>query len=119
MPFDRIITILIQAAGTRDEHGEYTPGPETPYEVWADETGAGSSDTLTIGGAIITSGRTFLVRWFRELAVAPESFVFVMDSLGQRWYTDGINESDARQRYIVISSLRQVSALLLPGENPC
>ena len=36
-------------------------------------------------------GALSLVRWFLELALAPESFVFVADNLGQRWYTDGIN----------------------------
>ena len=111
MPFDTIITIEIETAGTFDNAGEYTPGPATPYEVWADQSGAGSSDALATGGTVVVSGRTFLVRWFRELAVAPESFVFVVDDLNQRWYSDGINVSDARQRYIVISGLRIQTAL--------
>ena len=87
MPFDTICTIHIEALGhraTQDDVdagvmvddvvvgiGEYIPGPETDYEVWADESGAGSIDTPTVGGLVLTSGRTFLVRWFRELAVAP------------------------------------------------
>ena len=112
MPFDTIITIEIETPGTFDNAGEYTPGPATTYEVWADQTGAGSSDVLTSGGTTIVSGRTFLVRWFVELALAPESFVFVRDSLGQRWYTDGLNVSNARERYIVISSLRVATALV-------
>ena len=97
MPFDTIITINIASLGDYDEHGEYTPGASTPYEVWADQTGAGSSDALVSGGGItIVSGRTFLVRWFRELAVAPETFVTVVDDLQQEWYSDGISVSDAR-----------------------
>ena len=110
MPFDTIITINIAALGTFDEHGEYTPGASTPYEVWADQTGAGSSDALTTGGTTIVSGRTFLVRWFRELAVAPESLVTITDDLAQSWYSDGISVSDARQRYIVINALRVAPA---------
>ena len=106
MPFDTIITINIATLGAYDEHGEYQEGEPVAYEVWADQTGAGSSDTLTSGGTTIVSGRTFLVRWFRELAVAPESFVTIMDDLGQSWYSDGISVSDARQRYIVINGLR-------------
>ena len=122
MPFDARITILIQAPGEYDEHGEYTAGAETPYRRWAQEYGAGSSDAFEgsgQGGTRVTSGRTFLVRWFHALAIAPESFVFVVDNLGQRWYTDGINVGDPRKRFIVISSLRVVSALLPLGDNPC
>lgn len=111
MPLDARITILIQAPGTFDEHGEYVAGAETPYRRWAQEYGAGSSDQLTSAATVVVSGRTFLVRWFHALAVAPESFVFVVDSLGQRWYSDGINVGDARKRYIVISSLRVATAL--------
>lgn len=106
MPLDARITVLIQAPGEYNEHGEYTEGPETPYRRWAQEYGAGSSDQIGQGGTLAVSGRTFLVRWFRALAVAPESFVFVMDSLGQRWYSDGINVGDPRKRYIVIAALR-------------
>ena len=112
MPFDTIITILIQEPGTRNDHGEYVPGKEIPYEVWADQSGAGSSDQLVGGaGTVVVSGRTFFVRWFEELALAPETFVFVVDDLGQRWYSDGISVSDARQRAIVIAGLRVQSAL--------
>ena len=111
MPFDTIITISIASDGTFDGHGVYTPGPATPYEVWADQSGAGSSDALATGGTVVVSGRTFLVRWFVELAVAPESFVTVTDDLQQEWYSDGISVSDARQRYIVINALRVATAL--------
>ena len=106
MSFDTIITVWIAELGTRDEHGEYVPGEAIPYEVWADESGAGSIDTPTEGGLIITSGRTFLVRWFQELAVALDTFVTVTDNLGQTWYSDGIGVSDARQRFIVINAGR-------------
>ena len=122
MPFDTIITIHIEALGhraTQDDVdagvmvdgepvgiGEYIPGPETDYEVWCDESGAGSIDTPSVGGLVLTSGRTFLVRWFRELALAPESFVSITDNLGQNWYSDGISVSDARQRFIVINAGR-------------
>ena len=106
MPFDTRITIQIQAEGYRNEFGEYQEGAVTDYSVWADESGAGSIDSPTEGGLIVTSGRTFLVRWFRELAVAPESFVKITDNLGQSWYSDGISLSDARRRFIVINAAR-------------
>ena len=112
MPFDTIITINIATLGEYDEHGEYQAGEPVGYEVWADQTGAGSSDALVSGGGTtIVSGRTFLVRWFRELAVAPETFVTITDDLQQEWYSDGISVSDARQRYIVINGLRVATAL--------
>ena len=41
MPFDTRITILIQSEGTRNQFGEYIPGPETAYRVWADESRRG------------------------------------------------------------------------------
>ena len=106
MPFDTIITINIGSLGDYDEHGEYQPGPVTSYEVWADESGAGSIDTPSVGGAVITAGRTFLVRWFQELAVTLDTFITITDNLGQTWYSDGISVSDARQRFIVINAGR-------------
>ena len=117
MPFDTIITIHIEALGMRDEHGEYVPGPVTDYEVWADETGAGSIDTPTVGGLIVTAGRTFLVRWFRELAVTFDPFVTITDNLGQTWYSDGISVSDARQRFIIINAGRSGGGFPDQGET--
>ena len=111
MPFDTRITVLIEAEGHRDEHGEYVDGPTTEYARWCDESGAGSGDQATGGGLVLTQGRTFVVRWFRELAVAPETFVKVRDNLGLIWGSDGIGISDARKRFIVISGSR------VPGET--
>ena len=107
MPFDTRIRIDIQALGHRDEFGEYVDGPTTSYNVWADESGAGSGDTPTGGGLIVTSGRTFVVRWFRALDVAIEPLVTVVDNVGLRWYSDGISKSDARKRFIVVNAMRQ------------
>ena len=106
MPFDTRITVLIESEGYRDEHGEYVDGATVEYARWADESGAGSGDTVTEGGLLTTSGRTFVVRWFSELAVAPETFVKVRDNLNQVWYSEGISLSDARKRFIVISAAR-------------
>ena len=82
MPFDTRIRIDIEAIGTRNEFGEYVPGAVTSYNIWADESGAGSGDVPTEGGLVITSGRTFIVRWFQALALAPEPLVSVVDNLG-------------------------------------
>ena len=111
MPFDTRITILIQAEGHRNEFGEYVEGVTTEYPRWADESGAGSADLAASGGLFLTSVRTFLVRWFRELAVAPETFVDVRDNLDQQWHSESISLSDARKRFIVISAAR------VPGEG--
>ena len=100
MPLDRRITVNIAAEGTRDEHGEYVPGPVTSYPVWADVTGAGSTETDTTGGVLVSQGMNVTVRWFRELAVAPINRVHIVDDLGQRWDTDGIAESNERRRFL-------------------
>ena len=58
-----------------------------------------------MAGLSVVSGRTFLVRWFRPLAVALEPLVTVVDNLGQRWFSDSLSVSDARRRFIVIICL--------------
>ena len=106
MPFDTRIAVLIQAEGHRDEHGEYVDGPTTEYPRWADESGAGSGTTPTEGGLITGTGRTFVVRWFNALAIAPEAFVSIRDNINQVWYSEAISASDARKRFIVIAAGR-------------
>lgn len=108
MALDRRITVKISGEGFRDEHGEYQPGPVTDYPLWADQAGAGSVDTETSAGIVITAARTYTVRWFEELISATIPNVAIVDDLGHTWNADSVSESNARRRYISISAVREV-----------
>ena len=88
--------------------GDYIPGPIANYPVWAEQRAAGSSDTPTSGGTVITNVRTYSVRWFQQLAVSVIAFVSIEDEDGFVWDADDVALSDARRRVITISALRVV-----------
>ena len=70
--------------------------------------GAGSVDTETQGGIVITAARTYTVRWFEELITATIPNVSIIDELGHAWNADSVSESNARRRFISISAVREV-----------
>ena len=123
MALDRRITIHIEAIGRRATQqdvddglmidgvlvfpGDYIDGPTASYPVWAEQRAAGSSDTATSGGTVITSVRNYSVRWFHALAVSVIAFVSIEDEDGLIWDADDVSLSDARRRVITISALRQ------------
>ena len=92
----------------RNDFGEFEPGAITEYPVWADQAGAGSVDTETSAGIVITAARTYTVRWFEELITATIPNVAIVDDLGHTWNADSVSESNARRRYISISAVREV-----------
>ena len=101
MPLDTRITIEIAAEGHRNQFGEYVPpGNPTLYPVWADTGGVGISDTVSTGGVEGIRGMAATVRWFRELVIAPNRLVHVIDAFNLRWEVDNINTSDQRRRWI-------------------
>ena len=102
MPFDTPITLHLEALGTRDNHGEYVPGPITDYPLWADQRGAGSTDTLTSTGTFTTEVRTFTVRWFRELEIHQTDLIRLTDGAGSLWDIESVASSDERRRYITM-----------------
>jgi len=111
MAFDSRITVGIRAEGTRDTKGRYVPGPITNYPVWADERNAGSSDQEAPQGIIVREIRTFLIRWFLALSVAPISRVSVskLEADGttvSTWNALNKAESNERRRYITIEAIR-------------
>ena len=106
MALDRRITIKIEELGTRDDEGEYIPGPVAEYPVWAERRAAGSSDQATGGGFITVSAQNYGVRWFRELELADIALVEVEDEYGVTWDADSISPNDARRRFINIQVLR-------------
>ena len=106
MALDRRITIQIEEFGTRNQNGEYIPGPVTNYPVWAERRAAGSSDHATGGGFITVSAQNYGVRWFRDLELADIALVMIEDEFGQIWDADSIQPNDARRRFINIQVLR-------------
>ena len=106
MALDRRIRIDIEAPGTRDQMGNYIPGPVTSYPVWAERRSAGSNDSATAGGFITVSAQNYNVRWFRELETANLALVSVVDEFDQTWDADSIASDDARRRLITLQVLR-------------
>ena len=78
MPFDRQITVNVEALGTRNAAREYIPGPVTPYAVWAskydlrlidvEEAGGVRSEVRGAGASVTTPGYTIrrchALRWW-------------------------------------------------------
>lgn len=115
MPLDTRITINIEAVGTRDGTGEYIPGAETAYPVWADEMKSRDDDHIETAGARTIQIRHFRVRYFRALAVANIALVSLTDSLGRAWNPDSIDLSDDRRRFILIRGTREITAADMAG----
>ena len=117
MALDRRIVIHIEAPGHRASAeeaamdpdlapGDYIPGPITDYPVWAERRAAGSQDTPTVGGQVVTSVVTYTVRWFLELELANIVYVNVTDENNTYWDGDTVSPGDARRRLITITCLR-------------
>ena len=102
---DRRITLHLEAEGTRDDQGDYVPGPTTDYPVWARIVGAGSSDSATGEGSRINRISNFLVRWFLALEQARVDRVTITDEHGRTWNADTIGESDARRRALTVTAI--------------
>ena len=109
MPLDRRITIRILPEQTRNTFGEDVEGVPAEFAVWAEQTGAGSADTATPGGLIVSAARNYVVRWFMQLVHANIAYVSVRDADGNIWDAENIGESDARRRLIFIECIRNVS----------
>ena len=79
MPADRVITVNIEAEGTRDIHGIYTPGPVTAVRMWASQRDKSLRDIIESGGLRDTGERTWRVRWRSDLYNTPTSRIEVVD----------------------------------------
>ena len=106
MALDRRITIRIEEYGTRNEDGEYIPGPVSEYPVWAERRAAGSNDQPTTSGFITVSVQNYGVRWFKALELSDIALVEIEDEYGQIWDPDSIAPNDARRRFINIQCIR-------------
>ena len=71
MPFDRRIIVQVEAAGTRNDEGEYVPGAVTPLGVWARRRDISEERKVERGGTRSEVTRDWRVRWDSRIASTP------------------------------------------------
>ena len=83
---DRQISIVYAAPGTFDEHGEYVPGADRRFNVWAQLRSQTGTDGPTVAGQRATGTKTYRVRWFSVIADVQSQYLTVYDGTldGQR-----------------------------------
>ncbi|MCY4385400.1 MAG: hypothetical protein OXE44_19900 [Nitrospinae bacterium] len=102
MPLDRRITLTITDA--QDDVLE--------LYLWAEEQSAGSSD-IESGGVVRTSAvQNFLVRHDERIARAAVSQLAIRDRFGHAWQVDSVSLSNARDRFISIQAIREVTDIV-------
>ena len=104
---NRVVTVSVEAEGTRDENGRYVPGPVTDYRVWAVQTAAGSTDYETSEGTRIAQIVRWTIRYTAEIALARTDRVTITDENGFVWDPESIAESQRRRRYLDITATRR------------
>ena len=108
MPLDRRITVNIQAEGTRDDQGDFIPGPTTSHDVWATRMDRTQSDIEQEGGTLANIRRDYRVRWFANLSDTPANRLSVVED-GITFNVLNIAEStgrrnEYRRRYMLIQA---------------
>ena len=97
MPADRLVTVNIEAEGSRDQFGQYVPGAVTPVRMWARSRDKSLRDIIESGGRRDTGERNWQVRWRSDLAATPTSRLTVQD--GSRLFSvDNMIELTGRDR---------------------
>lgn len=107
MPLDRRIRIE-RDMGERNDSGEYVPNWTLIAEVWAQKFAAGSADSETAGGTLVIAARNYTIRWRADINALTPAGLRIVDGDGAIWNVDTLAESDARRRFINISTLREV-----------
>lgn len=76
MALDRIITLKITAPGSRNQHGEYVPGPIT-FEgpVWAERRYLTLEDIADEGGMSNDHRREWKIRYREDALAAANDFL--------------------------------------------
>ena len=107
MPADRQIIVSVQATGSRDEHGEYVPGPSTDIRTWASKRDRSAEDVATEGGQRGETRRDWRVRWDSRIVATLVSLLSVTDD-GQIFNVlnvveptrQGRGQADLRRRFL-------------------
>ena len=112
MPLDRPITIGIRGPDDTNAAGQFVPGVEVDYEVFATAIDISVSRVLETGGARLDSDRVFRIRWFEEAAIAPPTSISVTDELALSYTVTNVGEyvgrfSDHRRRWLDIECSRE------------
>ena len=104
MALDRVVTLHLEAEGTRDEDGNYIPGPTTDVRVWAQLVDGGESDSLTSGGVIVVRRAVVTIRWRADVIDTPPSRMEFTDDYNVRYNVETVQDFAARRRFISISA---------------
>ena len=79
MPADRLIIVNVEAEGTRNDMGEYVPGPVTAIRTWANRRDRFADDIETEGGQIGSTRWDWRIRWDKRIASTPVFRMSVFD----------------------------------------
>ena len=101
---DRRIVVLLEAEGTRNEHGEYVPGPVTQVPMWAAVSNVGSADQFTEDGTVVSIVVQFTIRWRADVAAHPVNRVSVLWD-AKTFTAENVAISDERKRLISIQGI--------------
>ena len=81
MPFDRQITVNVEAEGVFNEHNEYIPGPVTPLAVWAEKYDLRLVDIEEAGGTRSEVTRRWRIRYDSRIYDTPIARLEVLDGV--------------------------------------
>ena len=102
MAFDRIATFHISAPGTRDDHGEYIPGPVTDHRIWTDIEDFGETEVEVAGTFRIVRAARFIVRWRADWATTLDSLhVRITDHNGHNFGVTSISDFTRHRRRLL------------------
>ena len=97
MALDRRISIRRTVSGGTDVFGRPLPDTvETLATVWAERRSAGTADTLTAGGVVVTNSVAWTIRYRRDVLEADIATLSIVDEDDDTWNPETIVESDAR-----------------------
>ena len=85
----------------------------TDWPSWATRLDATLLDAAQAGGQLDTAARTYVVRWFRELAEAQASQIFVIEGtaiLDANNIVEQARERDGRRRFLRIECVAEVTS---------
>ena len=112
MPFDRQITVNVEALGTRNAAREYIPGPVTPYAVWASKYDLRLIDVEEAGGVRSEVTRRWRIRYDPRIYDTPVDRLEVVDGVQTFDLTQvrevtaqGRGRPDLRRRFMELTGI--------------
>ena len=102
MPLDRLIRVISEAPGTRNQYGESVPGAVTRRLLWATRMDRTLTDIAEEGGQRTEGRRDYRIRWIpdlrHQLSVHLSLMDGTLDDAGEDviWTIDNIVEVTGR-----------------------